>query len=272
LRDSRHATEAGSLGHEVLKLVQETDRMSADSTTDADRLRRNYTEIAQLAGGLAHEVRNPLSTIRMNLELLSEDVAADDDPRLRRMQTKLDRIRRECLHLEEILTAFLQFARAGELRLEPASLGALLTDFVEVYRPQAQARAIDVVPRIAADLPTVRFDALLLRQALRNLVLNAEQSMPQGGLIELAAAATPAGVAITIIDSGCGIPAAAQGKIFDTFYSTKPGGSGLGLPTVRKIVEAHGGSIACESEPGKGTRFTLLLPTGAEVTSSDDRK
>jgi two-component system sensor histidine kinase HydH len=228
--------------------------------TNEQRLRKQYTEIATLAGGLAHEIRNPLSTIRMNLELLSEEVQESDDPKTRRIQTKLDRIRRECAHLEEILTAFLQFARAGELVLEEADLGDLVAEFIDVYRPEAARCRIDVSPHLAPGLPRVRMDRSLMRQVLMNLALNAQQAMPDGGLLELQTHAAEGAVVLEIIDTGRGIDPRVRDKLFEVFVSTKPGGSGLGLPTVRKIIAAHGGTITCDSEPGKGTRFVITLP------------
>jgi len=239
------------------------DAPSADSRSpdpERERLQAQYAEIATLAGGLAHEIRNPLSTIRMNLDLLAEEVEASDDPKTRRIMTKVGRIRRECLHLEEILTAFLQFARAGELRLEPGDLGQLAREFIEVYRPQADEHGIVLSPHLAAELPQVRLDPRLMRQVLLNLTLNAQQAMPKGGQIELQTYAVDGQVCLAIIDTGCGIPPAVKEKLFEVFFSTKPAGSGLGLPTVRKIVHAHGGSIACDSEVGRGTRFTIALP------------
>ncbi len=233
---------------------------------ERERLLAQYAEIATLAGGLAHEIRNPLSTIRMNLDLLAEEVEGAEDPRLRRMIAKLDRIRRECQHLEEILTAFLEFARAGELRLEEGDLGQVVREFIDLYRPQAHEHHIVLSPHLAADLPPVRFDPRLMRQVLINLVLNAQQAMPKGGQIEFQTFAADDHVCLAIIDNGCGIPDSAKPHLFEVFFSTKPSGSGLGLPTVRKIVHAHGGTIRCDSEVGKGTRFTICLPAARPVS------
>ncbi|MFV0445752.1 MAG: sensor histidine kinase [Planctomycetaceae bacterium] len=233
----------------------------SDEPSSADSLPAQMeTEIAQLAGGLAHEIRNPLSTIRMNLDLLAEEIEESQLPQLRRMTTKVDRIRRECLHLEEILTAFLQFARAGELQLERTDLGDLVTDFIEVYAPQAEQQQIVLSPHLAADMPAVLMDPRLMRQVIMNLVLNAQQAMPQGGQIVFQTFLRAGRVCLEIIDTGKGIPTAAREKLFQVFFSTKPAGSGLGLPTVRKIVEAHGGTVTCDSEVGKGTRFVIALP------------
>jgi two-component system, NtrC family, sensor histidine kinase HydH len=230
---------------------------------DADerqRLQRQYNEIALLAGGLAHEIRNPLSTIRMNLDLLFEELARCEHPNVPRMERKLRTISSECGHMEEVLEAFLQFARAGELQLEEVDLGEVIRSFLDVYQPEAQRYGIEVRPHFPADLPRVRLDRRLIRQVLTNLVQNAQQAMPGGGILELQTYVREGHIVLEIIDTGCGMDEAAREKMFQVFYSTKPTGSGLGLPTVRKIVEAHHGTITCESELGRGTKFTLRFP------------
>jgi signal transduction histidine kinase len=224
------------------------------------KLLAQYAEIATLAGGLAHEIRNPLSTIRMNLELLVEDLQQSDDPRQKRMLAKAERIQRECGHLNDVLAAFLQFARAGELDLAEEDLGALVQDFVRFYQPEAARHGIEIRPHLAAGLPHVRADQNLFRQVLLNLALNAQQAMPAGGLLEFMTFVRGDQVCLDVIDTGYGIAETARERLFQVFFSTKPGGSGLGLPTARKIVEAHGGTIVCDSAPGQGTRFTITLP------------
>jgi signal transduction histidine kinase len=227
---------------------------------ERQRLQAQYAEIASLAGGLAHEIKNPLSTISMNLELLAEDLEESDAPRDRRMIKKIHVLQRECRHLEEILNAFLQFARVGELELVETDLNQLVLDFIDFYQPQAQERGIDISPHLASNLPPVRLDPALMRQVLMNLTLNAQQAMPGGGLLELQTHFRDGRVLLDFIDNGCGMDERTCERIFQVFFSTKPGGSGLGLPTVRKIVESHHGAICCESEPGQGTRFTISLP------------
>ncbi|REK20206.1 MAG: two-component sensor histidine kinase [Planctomycetota bacterium] len=233
---------------------------TAGDVSEKDRLLAQYAEVASLAGGLAHEIRNPLSTIRMNLELLGEDVEELDDPRRQRMLRKIERIQLECGHLEEVLTAFLQFSRAGELETEIADLGGVVKEFIAFYEPEARRLGVELSPHLDADLPPVRLDRALIRQVLMNLALNAQQAMPDGGMLELQAYRCEEAVCLDIIDSGCGIDPSAQQRMFQAFFSTKPGGSGLGLPTARKIIEAHGGTIHCESEPRRGSRFTIRLP------------
>lgn len=229
---------------------------------DAERLREQYSEIATLAGGLAHEIRNPLSTIRMNLDLLFEDAVESEDPKTRRMLRKLETIRRECSHLEGLLNAFLQFARAGEMQRQRCDLSRLVEAFIEFYKPEADKYGIALQPHLATDLPPVEVDENLIRQLLMNLTRNAQQAIPAGGggTIAFQTYCRDGQVILEIIDTGVGIPEAARQKLFQIFFSTKATGTGLGLPTVRKIVEAHQGTVQCDSEPGKGTRFTITLP------------
>ena len=131
---------------------------------------------------------------------------------------------------------------------------------MEFYQPHANEHHIEISPHLAADLPAVNVDTARMRQVLMNLALNAQQAMPDGGLLELQTGCRDGSVYLEMIDSGQGMNARTLSKMFQPFYSTKPAGSGLGLPTVRKIVEAQQGRISCDSEPGRGTRFTISLP------------
>jgi len=243
--------------------------MTFDSS-ERDRLLRQSAEIATLAGGLAHEVRNPLSTIQMNLELLAEDLEESTDPKLGRMRRKLETMRRECTRLESILNAFLQFARAGEMQRVSTSLNRIVTEFVDFYRPEAQAAGIEVSPHLSANLPDLSLDENLIRQVLANLIRNAQQAMPDGGQIEVQTSQLQDQVVLSVIDTGKGMDERARKKAFEPFFSTKSGGSGLGLPTVKRIVEAHGGTIHLESEVGRGTKFTMSFPVPHEAGRSDD--
>ena len=225
----------------------------------------DYAEIATLAGGFAHEIRNPLSTIKLNIDLLVEDLHDAGSTRDRRMATKLERVQRECVHLEQVVNAFLQFARSNLVTAQPTDVTAEVADFLAGFEAEAAAASIELSPHLSADLPPVALDPSLFRQVLTNLFRNARQAMPDGGTIEVATHAEADGVRIEVIDTGCGMTAEQRSRMFEAFYSTKTsdkkdGGTGLGLPTVRKIVEAHGGRIACDSDPGRGTRFVITLP------------
>jgi len=234
------------------------------SDAERQRLLNQYAEIASLAGGLAHEIKNPLSTISLNLELLAEDIGEAETLRDRRMLSKVQTVRRACKNLENVLDDFLQFARAGELNLETEDLDAVVSEFMEFFAPKAAEQKVEMSPHLATDLPHVRLDRILFRQVLLNLTLNAVQAMPQGGLLELQTSIRDGQVCLDLIDNGCGMDEQTRTKMFQVFFSTKRNGSGLGLPTVRKIVEAHGGHISCQSAVGKGTRMTVSFPPSGE--------
>lgn len=231
-----------------------------DEQQERKRLQAENTELATLAGGLAHEIRNPLSTIGMNLELLAEELENDDSQKARRMIRRIGNLQGECRNLEEILNAFLQFARAGELHLADGNLNLIVSDYIDFLEPQANSMEVELRPHLDSDLPIVMLDKSLMRQALVNLCRNAIEAMPDGGSVDLLTRTRGDDVVLEIIDTGKGMDEKTRSQMFQAFFSTRSGGSGLGLATVRRIVEAHHGRISCESEVGKGTRFTITLP------------
>ncbi len=231
------------------------------------RLVDQYTEIARLVGGLAHEIKNPLSTIRLNMELLAEDLADSDSARDRRALRKIETVQRECQRLQDLLDDFLSFAKVRRLRLEPTDLNEQVRQVLEFFRPKAHEAGIEIVDYLTGNLPTVLVDRESLHGALLNLVINAEQAMPQGGQLVVRTHVTPDGVALDLIDTGCGMEPETAAQAFDAFYSTKSGGSGLGLPIARRIIEAHGGRITLLSEPGRGTQVTITLPLPPRIPS-----
>lgn len=236
------------------------------------RLVDQYTEIARLAGGLAHEIKNPLSTIRLNMDLLAEDFSADpENPVFRRALVKVRRVQRECERLQELLDDFLNFAKVRRFNLQPSNLNQQVREVLEFFRPKARESRIEIIEFLAADLPTVLLDREAFRGALLNLVLNAQQAMPEGGQLVVRTSATFDGVVLDLIDTGCGMDGATLARIFDAFFSTKKSGSGLGLPTTRKIIEGHGGQITVQSEVGKGTQFTIKLPAPARLAADPAR-
>ena len=230
-------------------------------------LTEQYAELAELAGGFIHEVKNHISTLGLNLQLLAEDFHDPQNQRERRALERVQRLQSECQRLVDVSNDFLRFARVNELEMHPTDLHAVLEELIDFYGPMARASNIEIKSYLPADLPPVPLDRDLFKQALLNLLLNAQQAMPQGGELTIQATATKDGVTLSFIDTGVGMAPEVAAKAFKPFYSTKADGSGLGLPTTRKIVLAHGGTLDVQSEVGRGTKFTLHLPVcGDKVT------
>ncbi len=241
----------------------------ADSTSTpeplTERLRRQYNELAELAGSLAHEIKNPLSVIHMNMELLAEDFAAAQTPHERRALQKIETVQKQCERLENLLRDFLRFARLGELELTPGSLNEVVERVLTLFEPQARQADVEFVRFLDPALPSIKLDEQTLYAALLNLVKNGLEAMPDGGQLLVRTRLARQGVALDLIDTGCGMDSRTAMRMFETFFSTKNGGSGLGLPTARKIIEAHGGRISVQSEIGRGTQFTIEFPQPARI-------
>lgn len=239
--------------------------MSEQTSSAVQRLMDQYTEIARLAGALAHEIKNPLSTIRLNLQLLVEDLEQETSPRGQRSLRRVETMQKECQRLQGLLDDFLNFAKVRQLTLRPTSLNDQLDDLLDFFAPEAETAGVDVVRYFDPELPTVLLDRESFRGAVFNLLLNAKQAMPDGGQLTVVTNTEGDWVLLHLIDTGCGMDDQTAARMFETFYSTKPGGSGLGLPTTSKIIEAHGGAIGVETELGRGTHFTISLPVPPRI-------
>jgi signal transduction histidine kinase len=236
-----------------------------DLPESLDQLRAQFSELAAMAGSLAHEIKNPLSVIRMNMELLAEDFVDPQTPRDRRALAKSEMVTKQCTRLETLLNDFLRFSRVRNLDLRLGSLNEQIERVLDLYAPQANENGVEIVRYLDSDLPNIPLESQTLQAALVNLVKNALEAMPDGGQFVARTRATRSGVALDLIDTGTGMDEQTAMKMFDAFYSTKNGGSGLGLPTARKIIEAHGGRISVHSELNRGTQFTLEFPTPKRI-------
>jgi signal transduction histidine kinase len=223
-------------------------------------LNEQYAELAELAGGFIHEIKNHLSTLGLNLQLLAEDFQEPQSQRERRALERIQRLQHECQRLVDVSNDFLRFARVKDLDRVPTDLASVLEELVDFFGPLAKAEHIDIKTYLPADLPAVPLDRDMFKQALLNLLLNAQQAMPGGGELTIQASTEPNGVCLSLIDTGKGMPPEVTAKAFQPFFSTRTGGTGLGLPTAKKIIEAHGGTIDVQSEVGRGTKFTIRLP------------
>lgn len=244
------------------------------------RTAERLAEIGKMTGGLAHEIRNPLSTIGMNAQLLGEgleELPDDFEPR-GRLTRRLSVLRREVERLGGILSDFLSYA--GELRLDRrrADLNAVISELADFFAPQAQQQRVRLRADLAAHELPVDVDVGHIKQAVLNLMLNAVQAMTQPPASESAPkelilkterdeSGRESCARLHVIDTGPGVPADAVTRIFDPYFTTKAGGTGLGLPTTRRLVEAHGGTIDVRTEPGRGTDFILTLPLARQDTA-----
>ena len=228
--------------------------------------------LSKLTGELAHEIKNPLSTIKINLELVSEELEDSgpaesgkmgterDSRKLTRALRKIAVIEKETDRLERILEGFLRYIGKTELQLASVDMNSLISDMIDFYSPQARSHSI-IIRQQLYDKPLVcKADEGMLTQVILNLFINAQQAMSDGGELLIRTERRKKEAVIQISDTGSGIAEDKLPNIFDVYYSSRPHGSGLGLPTAQKIVEAHKGAINVDSEPGKGTSFTIELP------------
>jgi len=242
---------------EVRALARAFNEMSA-------RLEETEQDRRSALADVSHELRTPLTVIQGNLEALLDGVYPADAEHL---QLLLDETRILERLIDDLRT--LTLAEAGSLVLhrEPTDLGALLNDVAASYRSQADQAGINLTVTAAGDLPTLDIDPARIREVVSNLLTNALRHTPRDGRIAVSAERAGDQAAITVHDTGSGIPEDQLARIFDRFYrSPDSPGSGLGLPIARSLVEAHGGTIGATSELGIGTTIRVALP----VTSSSE--
>jgi signal transduction histidine kinase len=234
------------------------------------RTAERLAEIGSMTGGLAHEIKNPLSTIGLNAQLLQEAIADLDLPEQDkgRLTRRVGALKLETERLRGILSDFLEYA--GELRLAvaPVNVGVLLEELGDFFDPQARASGVRLRIESPREPVTARIDGPHVKQAMLNLMLNAvsvmeHPSITTRDLILRGEACDDEGVSsvrLHVIDTGPGMSAETVEKIFRPYYTTRAGGTGLGLPTARRIAEAHGGRLEVHTTPGVGSDFYLVLP------------
>jgi len=241
----------------------------ADDVSDAiaTKSRLIQTErlaaIGRMAAHVTHEVRNPLSSIGLNVDMLGDEIH-DTGPESKRL---MESIQQELERLESITEEYLRLARLPEPSLTPEDPTHLLRDTAEFVRREMDAAGVELRLDLAPQLPAVAMDEPQLRQALLNLLRNAREAMPDGGTAKLEATRYESGVRVQVHDEGAGIAEEEREHVFDLFYTTKERGTGLGLPLTQQIVVAHGGQIACKPRHPHGTTFEVWLPSAAQTTT-----
>jgi signal transduction histidine kinase len=219
--------------------------------------------IGKMAAHVTHEIRNPLSAMGLNVELLAEEIDGlhpQDGPRRAEVANLLAAIQREAQRLEQLSDEYLRVARLPQPRMDSDDVAAAVREVVAFARPEIERQGCTVELFVVDPVPPALFDEGQLRQALLNLLRNAREAMPGGGPIEVHVMGEGMGVVVDVDDRGGGISDEIHARVFDPFFSTKGEGTGLGLAITRHIVQAHGGSITCEARASGGTRFRIALP------------
>ena len=247
-------------GERMGALVTLRDLDSLESINTQLQVSERLAAMGRITAGVAHEVKNPLNSMRLWLENLKESLPADQESGAQQAVNVLDK---EIDRLDAVVKRFLDFTRPMDVRLEATQLAELLKEVLEVAQPQLQKAHVQVARLLPIDVPAVYVDRALLKQAVLNLVLNAADAMPSGGQLRLVLSRRGEMAEITVGDTGKGIPPEHRQKIFQLFFTTRPGGSGIGLASAFRIVQLHNGSIDFTTEVGRGTTFRIELPLAA---------
>jgi PAS domain S-box-containing protein len=247
-------------GERMGALITLRDLDSLESINTQLQVSERLAAVGRITAGVAHEVKNPLNSMRLWLENLKESLPPKTDGVAQQAVHVLDA---EIDRLDAVVKRFLDFSRPMDVRLEPTQLANLLHEVLEVARPQLQQANVHVAQLLPIGIPEVFVDRDLLKQAVLNLVLNAVEAMPNGGQLQLTLSRRGEMAEITVGDTGKGIPLENRQKVFQLFFTTRPGGSGIGLASTFRIVQLHNGSINFTTEVGRGTTFRIELPLAA---------
>ena len=247
----RTGDEIGALAGSINQMTRELKR-SRDKLVQSEKL----AAVGQLAAGIAHEIRNPLTSVKMIVQLLRRRFQ-EDEAGLESVQAVLDEIDR----LEVIVNGLLDFARPMELELKPTNVTDVMNDVLRFMEADMRHRKIELINRVDETLPEVMLDADRMKQVFMNVILNAMQAMPEGGElnIDYHYDAESRSIQVNISDTGLGMSQEVLDHAFEPFFSTKSGGAGLGLANIKKIMEQHGGNIRIDTAEGQGTRVAVDL-------------
>ena len=226
------------------------------------RLRRaeSLASLTTLAAGVAHEIKNPLGAIGIHIQLIKKSLQGKSRVGKRAVMKHLDVVTEEVERLNKIVVDFLFAVRPMDAHLELRDLNGILLDMVKFVEVETAQGDVKLNVELAEGLPRLLLDEKYIKQALLNLVKNALGAMPDGGVLTIRTERKGDYVRLQVTDTGIGIPPEYLDKIFEPYFTTKEFGSGLGLTIVYKIVKEHQGEITVDSEPGKGTTFTIKFP------------
>jgi signal transduction histidine kinase len=260
---------AEALRRQYAKTKAVADQLAAanrnlQQAEEAVRRSDRLAALGQLAAGLAHELRNPLGTIRASAEMLTRSVASENEV----AREVAGFIAEEVDRTNSLVTRFLDFVRPLQLRPAAADLAQVLDRSVAMVDREAAAREVTIYKNYSPDIPPFPLDAELMERVFYNLLVNAAQATAPGGAVTVKTRPVADNAEISVIDRGEGIEPKLLDTIFNPFFTTKADGVGLGLAICSKIVDQHGGKITVESERGKGTVFRVYLPMAEAVSGS----
>jgi len=225
------------------------------------RLRRaeGLASLTTMAAGVAHEIKNPLASMSIHLQLIRRQIQGDCvDPK--DFRETLEILEEETERLNNIVSDYLFAVRPQDSRPEPADLNAIIAEMVQFLRYELEEAHVRVIQLLDDALPIIPLDEGSMKRALLNLIKNAVAAMPEGGELRLETRRNGDDISVLVSDTGVGIPEDLQGKIFEPYFTTRDTGSGLGLTVVYKVVREHGGDLHMDSSPGRGTQFRISLP------------
>ena len=243
----------------ILRDITERKRLEEDKLR-SERL----AVIGTMSARLAHEIRNPLTSVTLNVELVRDEIdtlTQKNPPAGREARALLQSLSSEVRRVQNVTEDYLKFARLPRPRCQPVILNELLDQQLGFMGSLFEATDVKLVTELAGDLPVIQADENQLWQAVLNLIRNALEAMPGGGTLTVRTTARDGWVVLSITDTGKGITDEEHQNLFKPFFSTKVGGTGLGLPLTQQVVAEHAGTIRCDSAPGRGTTFVIELPT-----------
>jgi PAS domain S-box-containing protein len=247
----------GHVTGNILRVEEVTERKSKEA-----RLRRaeSLASLTTLAAGVAHEIKNPLGSIGIHIQLIQKELAALEESERERIQGYIDVVNEEVNRLNKIVVDFLFAVRPMNVELEDADMNAVIADLLEFVRYELEQNDIELEADLQDDLPKVQLDEKYFKQAVMNIVKNGLAAMPEGGTLTVKTRCRSDNVELVIRDTGEGMPEDVREKIFEPYFTTRDFGSGIGLTLVYKVVKEHMGEISVQSEEGKGSRFILTFP------------
>ena len=238
------------------------------------RLRRaeSLASLTTLAAGVAHEIKNPLGSMGIHLQLIQKKIAGKGCIESKDIEQHLAVIGEEVDRLNRIVVDFLFAVKPMDTVLEEGDINRVVAELIDFVRPELDQAGVAIEKELSPQVPLLRIDARYIKQALLNLIKNAVAAMPGGGLLRVESRREADDVLVRISDTGDGIPEDIMEKIFEPYFTTKPFGTGLGLTIVFKIVKEHFGDISVESRVGEGTTVTLAFPVPQKETILIDYK